>query len=397
LAEPHRSTPQLEGDGADATRTRTLRVAAVGISTTQTCGVRDHATLLADALGDEGVSCSLHWLQRSEEPLRASRRRIRGWTQALARELRGDAPDAIVLHYSVFSYSHRGLPVFVRPTLSALRATGIPLVSVLHEYAYPWRRRGARGTAWAVTQRAALLGLMRASAAAMVSTDWRAEWLASRAWLPSRRLAVAPIFSNLPPPAATTRAHGSTPLVGLFGYTYEPATVALVLDAMQRLEQGGVEAQLLLIGAPGGDSPVAREWLDGARARGLAREPGFSGTLPAQEVSNRLAACDVLLSAEPSGPTSRKTTLAASLAAGRPVLALDGPRTWGELIASDAALVVQPRADALAAGLAELLADEELREGLGARGRAFAARTMTSAHSAQLLAGLLEDLLSAGS
>jgi len=142
---------------------------------------------------------------------------------------------------------------------------------------------------------------------------------------------------------------------------------------------------------------VAREWLEGARAKGLAREPSFSGMLPAQELSNRLAACDVLLSAEPSGPTSRKTTLAASLAAGRPLLALDGPRTWGELIASDAALVVQPSPDALAGGLAELLADGERRERLGARGRAFAARTMTSAHSAQVLAGLLEDLLSAGS
>jgi glycosyltransferase involved in cell wall biosynthesis len=387
----------LDRAGADASRTGTLRVAAVGISTTPTCGVRDHATLLADALGDRGVSCSLHWLQRSEESLRASGLQVRAWTRALARELRLSQPDAIVLHYSVFSYSHRGLPLFVRPTLSALRATGLPLVSVLHEYAYPWRRGGARGTVWAVTQRAALLGVMRASAAAVVTTSWRADWLGSRAWLPWRRVAVAPIFSNLPPPAAGARPHGPLSVVGLFGYTYERATVALVLDALQTLAREGIDAQLLLIGAPGAASPVAQEWLAGARARGLAREPSFSGTLPAQELSNCLAACDVLLSVEPSGPTSRKTTLAASLAAGRPVLALDGSRTWGELIASDAAIVVAPSAGALAEALADLLADERRRESLGARGRAFAAQAMTSAHSAQVLAGLLEDLLSAGS
>jgi glycosyltransferase involved in cell wall biosynthesis len=387
----------LEQTGARPPGTRALRAAAVGISTAQMCGVRDHATLLADALGEQGVSCSMHWLQRSEESLRASRLRVRAWAWALSGELRRSEPDAIVLHYSVFSYSHRGLPLFVRPTLAALRATGIPLVSVLHEYAYPWGRSGARGAAWAVTQRAALVGVMRASAAAMVTTSWRADWLASRVWLPSRRIAVAPIFSNLPAPAAGAHPDDPVPVVGLFGYSYERHVVALVLDALRLLEQGGGGAQLVLIGAPGSDSPVAREWLEGARARGLAREPSFSGMLPAQELSNRLAACDVLLSAEPSGPTSRKTTLAASLASGRPLLALDGPRTWGELIASDAALVVQPSADALAAALAELLADGERRERLGARGRAFAARTMTSAHSAQVLAGLLEDLLSAGS
>ena len=41
-------------------------MAAVGVSTSTTCGVRDHATLLAEALSRENVSCSVHWLYRSE-------------------------------------------------------------------------------------------------------------------------------------------------------------------------------------------------------------------------------------------------------------------------------------------------------------------------------------------
>src|ERR1700719_2408824 len=186
LADPLPGTPALEQTGAHP-GTRALRAAAVGISTAQVCGVRDHATLLADALGEQGVSCSMHWLQRSEESLSASRMRVGAWARALSGELRRSEPDAIVLHYSVFSYSHRGLPLFVRPTLAALRATGIPLVSVLHEYAYPWGRGGARGAVWAVTQRAALVGVMRASAAATVTTSWRADSLPPRMWLPSRR------------------------------------------------------------------------------------------------------------------------------------------------------------------------------------------------------------------
>ena len=62
-------------------------MAAVGVSTSTTCGVRDHATLLAEALGRENVSCSVHWLYRSEETIRATRAEIRSWTRGLAAEL----------------------------------------------------------------------------------------------------------------------------------------------------------------------------------------------------------------------------------------------------------------------------------------------------------------------
>jgi glycosyltransferase involved in cell wall biosynthesis len=114
--------------------------------------------------------------------------------------------------------------------------------------------------------------------------------------------------------------------------------------------------------------------------------------LGAQELSNRLAGCTVLLSAEPSGPTSRKTTLAASLASGRPLVVLDGRRTWKELVDADAALVVQPRADALADALAGLLGDAQRRVALGVRGLTFAAHTMTAEHNASRVAGLLAEL-----
>ena len=391
MAERRQATPSPAD--AQATGPTALSVAAVGLSTAATCGVRDHATVLAATLRKQGVACSLHWLERQGEPFRAERRRIGAWTRALSRELAAGKPDTIVLHYSVFSYSHRGLPVFVRPTLEAMRATGIPLVTVLHEFAYPWRRDGARGTVWAVTQRAVLVSVMRASSAVVVTTDWRAEWLASRAWLPSRRTAVAPVFSNLPAAAGSAPSDHPLPVVGLFGYAYGRVTQALVLDALALLLQSGQQAELLLVGAPGRTSRVAHEWLDGARERGVSHALSFSGTLPAQELSDRLAACDVLLFVESSGPTSRKGTLAASLASGRPVLALDGPRSWRQLIDAGAAIAVQPSADALADTLARLLADETRREQVGARGRAFAAQAMTPEHSARVVAALAEEVV----
>jgi len=239
--------------------------------------------------------------------------------------------------------------------------------------------------------------VMRSSAAVLVTTSWRAEWLRSRRWLPSRPVAFAPVFSNLPPPAGKAHPDGRPPAVGLFGYNLRPTAIALVLDALAVLQREGVKAQLLLIGAPGPDSPVARAWLEQARARHLEHAPVFSGTLPAQELSDRLAECEVLLYAEPAGPMSRKGTLAASLASGRPVLALDGPRTWRELVAADAAVVVAPRLDALAEALSRLLTDAQERESFGARGRAFAAQTMTPAYTAGVLRAAIAEILGAGS
>lgn len=384
---------ELPGDAAPQSRAAAggafapLRVAVVGVSTSRMCGVRDHAVLLAEALGQEGVDCSLQWLWPEARSLGQARSELRSWTGQLKATLERGDYDAVLLHYSVFAHAYRGLPIFVRPLLSAVGASRAPLLTVLHEYAYPWRRGGLRGTAWAVTQRAVLFDVMRASSAVVVTADFRAEWLASRAWLPRRRTVVAPVFSNLPPPRAVA-PHSRR--LGLFGYGHDGAAVSLVLDAVRLLDEQGLEARLVLLGGPGRTSPGGETWVSGARARGVADSLSFSGTLAAQELSDALSECEVLLSAEPSGPTSRKTTLAASLASGRPVVALDGHLRWRELIESDAAVVVPATADALADAVAGLLGDAVLRETVGARGRAFAKRTMDVQHSASKVARLLE-------
>jgi glycosyltransferase involved in cell wall biosynthesis len=357
--------------------------------------VRDHATLLAEALSGENVSCSLHWLYRSEETIRATRSEIRSWTRELAAELETHQPEAVLLHYSVFSYSYRGLPLFVHPTLSALRGSRIPLVTILHEFAYPWRRAGLHGTAWALSQRAVLIEVMRASAAVVVTIDGRANWLASRVWLPRRPVAVAPVFSNLPPPVVRPGPDRQSPVIGLFGYSHEGAVVPLVLDAVRLLEERGRGVGLMLLGAPGRSSAVAEAWLAAARTRSITHALSFSGTLAAQDLSDALAACDILLFADHPGPTSRKGTLAASLGSGTAVVAIDGPHSWSELIQAQAVHMVQPTSDALASGLDTLLGDEGLRQALGARGRAFAERQMSVARSARVVAGLLDDVLTA--
>lgn len=401
-----------------------VRVAVVGMSVGPTCGARDHALLLAEGLSREEVSCSLHWLDRREQSVRGGGAEIRAWGQALGGELARERPDAVLLHYSVFAYSHRGLPLFVAPVLAVLRRSGIPVVTVLHEYAYPWRHGGLRGKVWALTQRALLIDVMRSSAAVLLTTDFRAGWLESRPWLPRRPAAFAPVFSNLPPPAGGPSAGGQSaglpttpsdplrsrldpshlppdlepsvhrpqPVIGLFGYSYQGAAISLVVDAIALLATRAAAPRLVLLGAPGRISAVAGTWRQEARARGIEQALEFSDTLPAQDLSNALAACDLLLFVDVAGPSSRKGTLAASLASGRPVLTIDGPRRWLELVWAEAAAVVEPTAPALADAMGELLGDHIARKALGARGRTFAEERMGVARTAEAVRKLLDGV-----
>ncbi len=365
-------------------------IAVVGISTDATCGVRDHATLLTDAIERDGVDCQTCWLTREARSFAGARAEVRGWLERTAAELDAARPDAVLLHYSVFPFSYRGVPVFVPATLRALRRPQRRLVTLLHEYAYPWGRGGARGALWALTQRALLCEVVRASDALAVTGDFRVPWLASRRWLPAREIAVAPVFSNLPAPSAGREASGGeAATIGLFGYASEGTAAALVLDALALLHARGVPARLRLLGSPGSSSAAGGAWQDAAERLGLGAALEFTGTLAAQRLSDELATCDVLLSADPSGPTSRKTTLAASLASGAPVVAIDGPHRWPALSRAGAARVAAPTPDALADALAELLADPEARRALGAHGRAFALREMTPERSARTLLALL--------
>lgn len=367
------------------------RIAVVGISEAATCGVRDHATLLSEALLARGVECSTHWLTRSEHSLRGCRAEFGAWTRQLRGELERERHDAILLHYSVFSYSYRGLPVFVAPVLAALRASGSPIVGMLHEIAYPWRIGGARGAVWAFTQRALSIELMRSCAAVVVTAPFRAEALRSNPLLPRRPIYLAPVFSNLPPPRTppSERAEEGCS-VGLFGYAYEGAAASLVLDALRLLSERGLPTRLVLLGAPGPDGPAAERWRAGAAARGV--ELSFSGVLSAPELSDALAACDALLHPERSGATSRKGTLTGSLASGRPVVALDGPLAWDELIDARAAEIARADPLALAGKLEPLLRDPAWREEVGARGAEFARSRMGVERSAEAVLEAVRNL-----
>jgi hypothetical protein len=100
----------------------------------------------------------------------------------------------------------------------------------------------------------------------------------------------------------------------------------------------------------------------------------------------------VLLFADSAGPSSRKGSLAAALASGRPVVAIDGHNTWDELIREDVARVVEPSARALADATAGLIRDRASADAQGDRGRAFHEQKMGVAVTARAFMALAGEL-----
>ena len=372
------------------------KLLVIGVSEGPVCGVRDHGNRLSEGLQRRDLTVVASWWERtSGRQLREELGEARRWSSKLKQSVRDLDPQAVLVHYSVFAYSHRGIPLFAIPVFRSLRGGNpdVPILTLLHEYAYPWRSRRWHGIAWAATQRLALWIVVSYSSALIVTTQQRADWISSRPWLPRRRVSVAPVFSNLPPARLRPQAAPTEARIGLFGYQHEAISLQTLLEGLSTLREVGPKATLLLLGAPGADSPSGRHVRVLARQSGLEDALKFTGVLPAQALSDALADCEVLLFADAEGPTSRKTTLAASLASGRPVVALDGPNTWDALVRERAIALVEPTSLALAETVRKLLADLSAANALGNRGRVFADRHMSLDQAATIvLAALREEV-----
>jgi glycosyltransferase involved in cell wall biosynthesis len=351
------------------------RVIVVGASSSQICGVRDYARVTAEAMVVEGASVTTLWWERD---LSWGRRRTiaeaRRWLADVAEAVERQRPDWILWHYSVFTWGLWGIPFLSLMAARRLARTGVPLLTVLHEFAFPFGDGGLRGLGWAIAHRVTLLPVWRACARAIVTTEERAQWLKSRRWLPTRPVSFLPVCSNLPAVLPDNRSKDGLS-IGVFGFQADRSLAERVVGALARLHDDGLATRLVLVGAPGDEGPAADAWLRAAANCGF--EPlSFTGILPAPEIARAVASVDVIVFADSSGSMSRKTTLAAALALAKPVVAMDGPGRWRHLVEANAVVVARPNADEIAAALRPLLLDEVNRDAQGTRGRNFYRRWM---------------------
>lgn len=354
------------------------RVTTVGLVPPGPSGVHDYGRLLAGELRKRGHKMGEAWIEndgaRLGPALLASLRLLR-----LAVRLR--VGSAIVLHYSPFSYGYRGLPA---PSVffgAIARSRGCRLVVVLHELAYAYRPEtdGLRKRITAVLQRGALGIVLWGADCAVVATEQRRRLIQETRCRRSCPIHVLPVFSTVTvtgTPRPTGRCDDLLFTLGIPGYAGDGVRPDIFFEALTLLEPLG-HFRVLLIGAPGEDSPDGRMWRRLADRAGLGERVSFTGVVDVRELSAHLSACDVVVLVNEEGPSGRKTTLASALAHGRPIISLDGANRWKELIESAAVIVVPSAPEPLAVALHGLRASPSRRTELGARARAYYDGTMS--------------------
>lgn len=357
-------------------------VATIGVAPPTASGVRDYGRLLEEELKRRGIKVEPHWLESAGDRWGPA---LRVSAQLVGLGLTVTRRRSVIWHYSPVVYGYRGLPAIGVVAGILLRARGCRVITVLHELSYTYRPGvdHPRARFKAQVQRLALRLVVAGSHEVVVTTDRRREALA-------RRATVIPVFPTIPVTGPGERAaDGDGVLViGVPGYAGDGVRPDLLLGALPRL--GPLDSvRVVLLGAPGPDSDDGRRWSRLAAEHGVASCVEFTGVLGAAELGRRLAACCVIVLVNEEGPSSRKTTLAAALAHGLPVVSLDGCNRWEKLIEEDSVRVVPCDAAALATALVELRDSAAERGALGARAASFAGRHMSLRRATDVFVDLL--------
>jgi glycosyltransferase involved in cell wall biosynthesis len=252
-----------------------------------------------------------------------------------------------------------------------------------------------RRNAIAIVQRGMARTLLDAATQTYVSTDaWR-RYLAP--YMPASRqpIVTLPIPSAIPKcdrsnDVATRRgALTRSPrgrLIGHFG-TYGSHIAPLLRPALMALLSEEADATAVCTGA--GSEGFARSVV--AARPSLEGRVHATGRAPADEIATVLCACDLLVQPYPDGVTTRRTSVMAGLINARAVLTTTGHLTesvWSETNA--VALTDAGHTEALVRSARDLLADDESRAALAARGEKTYRERFDLMHTIQTLRGAVE-------
>lgn len=297
--------------------------------------------------------------------------------EALLAALKEDPPDAIVLHYTDWIYGHP--MVTWLPTLVDELGPRPRFITLFHNHIHLALPEGAGQTAagvrgWWQRQRGLHWhgSLLRKSDNIVVLAEWHRRWLIELEPECESRCATVPVFSFLSPTGQSRKQcrkamdfDSRSFWISFYGYVYGDKDLSTLFRAVALLRGRGEDARVLMIGgAPEGREKYDSEW------RRLAEEAGIAGFVRslgrhssfAEEPSVALSACDVCVLPFRGGAGTRRSSLAAALAHGVPVLSTLGPETPHELLDRDGLILFRPGDSlGLARELETLLQDEGKR------------------------------------
>lgn len=185
---------------------------------------------------------------------------------------------------------------------------------------------------------------------------------------------------------------GDTVRIALVGRMLRSKGVGTAVEAVSRMRAGGLPVELHLFGAPDPANPAS---VGEAELRRWSGAPGIAWHGPTADVAAVWRDADIAVL--PSRREGLPRSLVEAMASGRPVVATDVPGCR-ELVRHDVEGLLVPPDDpaALAAALARLAADPQLRQRMGAAARRrFEAGYTTAAVSGSITA-VYRELLRPG-
>ena len=348
----------------------------------QSGGVSDYCEQVARGLAAAGEEVHV-WAPAAPEPPGATdgvhlHRLPRGFRLSGLHDLAEGldscpGPRRLLVQYVAGSFGYHAMNLPFCLWLYGRRRESLWLM--FHEYAYPmgWRLKPSHN----------LLGLVTPAMSAILAARARRIFVSTPAWIERipalvrtrRPIDWLPIPSNIPTsigtpvssPAidAVTKDPGAV-VVGHFG-TYGPYIAALLDEVLPPLFAGKPGRKLLLLGRGGPRYAVGLV----ARHRGIEGRIAATGALPAPELAAHIRACDLMLQPYDDGATSRRSSLMACLALGKPVVTNLGDSSepiWRD--SGAVSIAARPDAGLIVAAAEELIASSELRPELGRRAAA---------------------------
>lgn len=287
-----------------------------------TDGVEDYCIFLGAGLSSLGIELERIRVLWIEE----------GWIGALtqlARECTAWRGEWVLIQYTAFSWSRRGLPFPALIVLALLRCHGVKTAVVFHE---PGRQ--GQGKRWIDRLRGAcqdwvIHRLYQGSARSVFTVP-----LETVSWLPNgeAKAAFIPIGANIPERIAPLDAtapinHEKTVIV--FGVTGAPAMAGEVEQIASVAREASKSLGKLRIVAVGRGSIEAHEQLVMA-LDGVSVTPVILGIVPADEVARQFQESDALLFVR-GAITLQRGSVMAGIASGIPIVGYGDEKGVGPL------------------------------------------------------------------
>ena len=312
----------------------------------------------------------------------------------LRRELRALPTDTRVLvQWVPTAFGWRMMNL--RFALMLLCLPGRRLDLVVHEVGWDVGRETARRALAGIVHRVMTWCAARSARRVYVTIPaWenRLTLFGTRALPPDEEATWIPVPANVPDQAderrvaelrrsLLARTHQQRVLVGHFG-TFGRFHTALMPHVVARILDEAHDRTFVLVGRGG---EALRDYIAKERPE-LAVRIVATGGLAAEEVSTYLAACDVLVQPYEDGASTRRSSLMAGVALGRPTIANRG-RSTEELWSAERAIQLTDShaPHAFAGAVTKLLADATLRERLSENARRLHAERFAMIHTVAAL------------